>query len=372
MLSCKVSSPPPSLDRDNYDQPYYHKAPASEKSNDEMGTFRSMVTFDGHQILPTEKTMCWGVFALPSSNNSDRAVVWANEGVITPPLTPISVYEEEKYDEEECFCAFPFTKRLSERRKSLSSGSLEKWSMHKNQTLTDRTVPWEDDVSESEEEDDPLPRVEDFIPVNIDKEPPSVLEEYPPILTEPMMQQLSDRGLPLTAKLMKWSRVYSITRDGDNFQTMIQNCASYYHTVVVIKTTTGDILGGYADSPWKKQHGYQSGTSFYGSGQAFLFATNPVVEADDVRDNQGQDTSSSPYVHIYHWTGENSYCQVCDEEGGRIAMGGGGSFGLLVQDNFIIGSSGRCSTFGNPPLTSEGDGFDVLEMEVYGLKTALF
>eukprot|EP00957_Ditylum_brightwellii_P062634 4753666-Ditylum_brightwellii.AAC.1 len=29
------------------------------------------------------------------------------------------------------------------------------------------------------------------------------LEEYPPIPTESMMQQLSNQGLPLTAKLMK-------------------------------------------------------------------------------------------------------------------------------------------------------------------------
>lgn len=56
-----------------------------------------------------------------------------------------------------------------------------------------------------------------------------------------------------------------------------------------------------------------------------------------------------------------------------IAMGGGNSeFGLILEGGFLRGSSGFCSTFGNPSLIPGIDGsFDILEFEVYGLQPLL-
>jgi hypothetical protein len=63
----------------------------------------------------------------------------------------------------------------------------------------------------------------------------------------------------------------------------------------------------------------------------------------------------------------NDYCQLCDIQAGRIALGGGGNFGLVLQDNFMRGSSGPCATFENACLVSGRGGFDVVEFEVYGI-----
>ena len=47
-------------------------------------------------------------------------------------------------------------------------------------------------------------------------------------------------------------------------------------------------------------------------------------------------------------------------------MGGEGDFGLIVQDKFAIGETGRSMTYRNPPLVSGGH-FEIAALEVYGI-----
>lgn len=49
--------------------------------------------------------------------------------------------------------------------------------------------------------------------------------------------------------------------------------------------------------------------------------------------------------------------------------GGGGSFGLLLEDDFASGCTGPCETFGNEPLCSESM-FQVATLELWGFATA--
>jgi len=211
----------------------------------------------------------------------------------------------------------------------------------------------------------------DECPVQIEPEEISVLKAYPRILTMDMMQQINDKGLPSALQLMSWERVYSLVRDGDSFYTMLQKVQSYRHTIVVIRTREGDILGGYADERWKKQD------SFYGGGQSFLFATRPSLlvpttnTTPTIYTNQEQDMRSKQHndpISIYKWTGKNSFAQMCDVEQGRLAMGGGGSFGFVVQEHFTRGSTGHCNTFDNPPLAQNSPNgiFSIVDFEVYG------
>mmetsp|Transcript_40222 Transcript_40222/g.94564 ORF Transcript_40222/g.94564 Transcript_40222/m.94564 type:complete len:184 (+) Transcript_40222:1231-1782(+) len=72
-------------------------------------------------------------------------------------------------------------------------------------------------------------------------------------------------------------------------------------------------------------------------------------------------------VIIYNWSGKNSFAQYLDVSDGCFAMGGGGkdsNFGIIIENNFNQGSSGRCDTFDNPPLSSEGV-FDIIDFEMY-------
>jgi len=196
------------------------------------------------------------------------------------------------------------------------------------------------------------------LPVDLVLESVGVLEAAPRILTPKMMQQLSDEGLPDVVKLMRWKRAFSILRDGDSFHTFLRGLESFRHTIIVARTSNNIILGGYVDSKWEKQGGGDMGRRFFGSGRCFLFSN-----ASSLRKNED---SEEKELNIFKWSGANDYCQVCDVDEGQLAMGGGGAFGLIVQDNFTKGSTGRCSTFNNPSLTGEKGAFHIVDFEAYG------
>ena len=194
----------------------------------------------------------------------------------------------------------------------------------------------------------------------------SVVEEknctIPPLLTLGQMKNIVSLGLPSSLLYSKWKRLYSLQRDGDSFEgAFLPRVRNYPRSVLVIKTTCGSIFGGFADSPWKGELGnIYSNTvkdaSFYGSAQACLFSCNNNNEAD--KDD----------VLVYKWTGANRYCQLCDLKNKMIAFGGGGKsgeFGLCVEDDFRVGSTGHCETFDNKPLC-ETSYFEILDVECWG------
>ena len=231
-------------------------------------------------------------------------------------------------------------------------------------------------------------------PVPLAEEDADVLRSSPRLLTASQMRQIRDEGLHSTAQIMRWHRSYSLSRDGDSFRTMMEKCGGYRHTIIVCRTTDGDILGGYADEAWK----LGGINSFFGSGRAFLFATRPDLSDEDkewvelksggrrkgvriadegsnLNESEGQehDCSKDPRIYVFPWTGTNTYSQVCSVESEQLAMGGGGSFGFIVQEHFSKGSTGPCATFNNPRLIRDPSGcFEIVDLEVYGLKSCLF
>ena len=77
---------------------------------------------------------------------------------------------------------------------------------------------------------------------------------------------------------------------------------------------------------------------------------------------------------MYKWSGENRYIQICDATTKMIAFGGGGregAFGLSLEHDFRIGSTGACDTFKNEPLC-EQENFEVVDVEVYSFLLGQF
>jgi hypothetical protein len=190
-------------------------------------------------------------------------------------------------------------------------------------------------------------------------EPQSVLTACPPILNQGMRKQLVSH-LPASVQIMTCHRLFALARDGDSFLSMIHRCNAFNHTLLVIETVEGYILGGYTCFPWGKQ-ACSTGPSYYGSGQSFLFASHP--DGSPIK-------SQSKELQIFAWTRENDFFQLCNVLDEKLAMGGGGNFGMVVQDNFSRGTTASCSTFGNPALiplqTNVGGTFEVLNLEIYG------
>ena len=188
------------------------------------------------------------------------------------------------------------------------------------------------------------------ITVKIQREKSSV----PFILNPEQMRTIAENGLPASIMFSTWKRLYSLQRDGDSFTTSFLNkVKGQTRTLLVIKTTKNEIMGGYSNSPWESQSG-SVGAAFYGSCQACLFKI----------------CRPSGEVKLFSWTGRNRYVQVCDIHAKLLAFGGGGkdgAFGLCIEDDFSVGTTGKCETFNNEPLCDEGR-FEILNVECWGFK----
>lgn len=207
------------------------------------------------------------------------------------------------------------------------------------------------DVQDSEEEDADfwIPEVKIEEEVEIEGIP-----FCPYILDQEQRQSVATSGLPPSLAYCRWTRLYSLARDGDSFEAFLRLVEGHMHTLLVVRTTKDEIFGGYADSAWKATH--QGNPEFYGSAQAFLFSM--------------QDTDET---FVFKWSGANRYIQYVDTSRRMLAFGGGGgSFGLCLESDFQRGSSGRCTTFDNEPLCLSGDNFKIQNVECYGFLTGKF
>ena len=189
----------------------------------------------------------------------------------------------------------------------------------------------------------------------------------PSILQPRQMSALmASGGLPLSLGFCRWKRCYSLSRDGDSFEQFLRLVAGQERTVLAIRTTRGDVFGGYAAAPWEARHSHRYASEFYGSAQACLFRCRPVVDRGDQGGARQEEEDGG--VVMYPWSGANRYIQLCDATRRMLAFGGGGvegDFGLCVEDDFRRGTTGHCSTFENEALCKEGY-FDILDLEVWG------
>lgn len=195
----------------------------------------------------------------------------------------------------------------------------------------------------------------DSIPVYIEPpDDPTELLYAPRILSEEMLQQIVNEALPFNLQLFTtWKRLFSINVHGDCLSTMLNQCKSFRYTLLIVKTSEGNIVGGFASEPWETAATVGK-CAYYGRGASFVFSDFPE------KPNQ--------QLNFYKWVGANDYCQLLDVSAGRLALGGGGDFGLVIDHNFQKGSTGPCATFANPSLVPGiGGSFDVVEFEVYGI-----
>ncbi|CAI4214602.1 unnamed protein product [Parascedosporium putredinis] len=82
------------------------------------------------------------------------------------------------------------------------------------------------------------------------------------------------------------------------------------------------------------------------------------------------DASSKPATatHIrfnaFPYTGLNDFFMNC--ETGFFSIGaGGGHYGLWIDSSIEHGHSSRCATFGNEPLSQQGEKFYVINAELW-------
>jgi hypothetical protein len=146
------------------------------------------------------------------------------------------------------------------------------------------------------------------------------------------------------------------------------------------------IFGAYLSDAPRIAHGY------YGTGECFLwraslFASLPPPPSADTTDAVRTATipiaSPTRQSHLvggkseaapleatsirfkaFPYSGVNDYMMLC--ETGFLSVGGGdGSYGLWLDDSLARGQSSISQTFGNEPLSDQGNKFSILGVELW-------
>ncbi|XP_040386472.1 TBC1 domain family member 24-like [Cygnus olor] len=204
--------------------------------------------------------------------------------------------------------------------------------------------------------------------------------------------------------------LFSTSEDGCSLQRFYSCCEGYEPTVLLIKTTEGEVCGAFLSSDWseRKKNGATSG--FFGTGECFVFTVCPEMERYEwvfikkpelakavPRSRQrspspgpmsllssspdGRGTSSnhlavptpqrkgrlSPFLAIRHFLLPSKTASMFmsgSREG--IIIGGGGGQALSLDADLLWGHTEHCETFDNPPLCQEN--FRVQFLEVWGFQ----
>ncbi|XP_069510676.1 TBC1 domain family member 24-like [Ambystoma mexicanum] len=214
--------------------------------------------------------------------------------------------------------------------------------------------------------------------------------------------------------------LYSTADHGYSLQRFYAHCEGHAPTVLLIKTTAGEICGAFLSSDWneRKQHCGQVCT-FFGTGECFVFSVRPEIEkylwvvvrraelrkaappsprprsrsrsssfgsssltpmpclstSPSATSNylsvpvQGAVERLSPYLSIRHFKLPSKTASMFmsgSQEG--IIIGGGGGQALNIDANLNHGRTEPCETFDNPSLCQEN--FQVQALEVWGFQNS--
>ena len=157
------------------------------------------------------------------------------------------------------------------------------------------------------------------------------------IVTPEMVDQLQ-RVLPVVSRGNAWSLLYSTSQHGASLHTLLTLVQRQKPTLLILSTNKGHVFGGYATESWHIDSHY------YGTGESFLFSFSEQFER-------------------YPWSHKNSYFMLCKRT--AIGMGGGGSFGFLLDADLYHGTSGPCDTYDSPCLSPETE-FNCTDVEIWG------
>ncbi|KAI9901390.1 hypothetical protein N3K66_003207 [Trichothecium roseum] len=188
-----------------------------------------------------------------------------------------------------------------------------------------------------------------------------------------------------------WRLVYSLEQDGASLATLYQNCRQFQGRrvgfVLVVKDQEGAVFGAYlSEYP-------RPAPTYFGNGECFLWRAStltslpPPPSADTTNmtrnttlapgtphhsssssSGAGPCPSPTPSESIrfkaFPYSGLND-CYINCEQGFLSVGSGGGHYGLWVDSALEVGHSSRCETFGNEPLSDEGEKFGVLGVEFW-------
>ncbi|KAF2641204.1 TLD-domain-containing protein [Massarina eburnea CBS 473.64] len=232
----------------------------------------------------------------------------------------------------------------------------------------------------------------------------SSTREQGKLLSKALAEEIRLLVPPRLQLVDEWSVVYSLEQNGVSLATLYQKAEEYTGKrggfVLVVRDEGGGVFGAYlSDAPKPSPH-------FFGNGECFLWRAHtlpslpsmtnlpPPPSADTTHavrmttiasptsptskhkpgtlspphseqtSRSGTSTPERIRFKAFPYSGVNDYMIFCEH--GFLSVGGGdGHYGLWLDDNLENGVSSTCPTFGNEPLSDEGDKFEVLGVELW-------
>ncbi|XP_074541259.1 nuclear receptor coactivator 7 [Halichoeres trimaculatus] len=165
-----------------------------------------------------------------------------------------------------------------------------------------------------------------------------ILNDTSDLLQDTHIEKLACR-LPARVQGYPWRLAYSTVRHGTSLKTLYRSLIDVDSPVLlVIKDMDSQIFGAFSTHPFRvSEH-------CYGTGETFLY-------------------SFCPEIKVYRWTGENSYFVKGNIDSLQMG-GGGGHLGLWLDAELYRGTTTKCATFNNLPLSAQQD-FNIHSLEVW-------
>ncbi|KAM6245274.1 TBC1 domain family member 24-like [Porphyrio hochstetteri] len=206
--------------------------------------------------------------------------------------------------------------------------------------------------------------------------------------------------------------LFSTSADGCSLQRFYTCCEGCEPTVLLLKTTEGEVCGAFLSSDWSERRKCGATSGFFGTGECFVFTVRPETERYEwvfikkpelakavphssqwspspspasllgsSLDRGGTSSNHlavpmpqrkgrlSPFLAIRHFLLPSKTASMFmsgSQEG--IIIGGGGGQALSLDASLFWGRTEHCETFDNPPLCQEN--FKVQLLEVWGFQNA--
>ncbi|XP_050388396.1 GTPase-activating protein skywalker isoform X2 [Patella vulgata] len=148
--------------------------------------------------------------------------------------------------------------------------------------------------------------------------------------------------------------LYTSEEHGTSLRTLYSKIEDKTQTIIIIKTTRGEIFGAFCSAPWEERKSSNKNLSYFGTGETFLFSLQPCKRKYDW---VGIIQEGIPKTANMFLAGDNSV----------MTIGGGNGEAIQLDENLVHCRSEKCDTFQNEPLCSYKD-FTCQVVEVYGFE----
>jgi len=164
--------------------------------------------------------------------------------------------------------------------------------------------------------------------------------------------QIIWKWLPARITLNNPKLVYTTSEHGTSLKTFYRYCDDYEPLLIIIKTTSNEIFGAYCSSSWTERFGKSKNITYFGTGETFIFTLEPkIVRYQWIGVNNTENVPNSAQLFL---AGDNT----------QLLIGGGNGSAISLDENLTEGTTSKCDTFNNLPLSLNED-FTCANIEVF-------